>query len=166
MASPVRMRNCREMARKTVKKFARYQRLAKRFLKAGRLPALLFSVARKREKLGERFSDLATQLKLLQTLCLAWWRGEYRAIDTQALLAVMAALLYFVTPIDGIPDWLFGIGLVDDLAVLAWVMRTWRNELAAFEQWRAAQAPEGLGVLEHLPDSEKQLIEQRGRMPQ
>lgn len=78
----------------------------------------------------------------------------------------MAALLYFVTPIDGIPDWLFGIGLVDDLAVLAWVMRTWRNELAAFEQWRAAQAPEGLGVLEHLPDSEKQLIEQRGRMPQ
>ncbi|CAN7166815.1 YkvA family protein [Pseudomonas sp. LjRoot71] len=154
------------MARNTVKNFARYLRLAKRFLKAGRLPALLFSVARKREKLGERFSDLAAQLKLLQALCLAWWRGEYRAIDTQALLAVMAALLYFVTPIDGIPDWLFGIGLVDDLAVLAWVMRTWRNELAAFEQWRAAQAPGVLGVLERLPDSEQQLIEQQGRLSQ
>ena len=75
MASPVRMRDCREMARKTVKNFARYQRLAKRFLKAGRLPALLFSVARKREKLGERYSDLATQLKLLQTLCLSVWLG-------------------------------------------------------------------------------------------
>lgn len=149
-----------------MKIFARYQRLAKRFLKAGRLPALLFSVARKREKLSERFSDLAAQLKLLQALCLAWWRGEYRAIDTQALLAVMAALLYFVTPIDGIPDWLFGIGLVDDLAVLAWVMRTWRNELAAFEQWREAQAPEVLGVLERLPDSEQQLIEQKGRLSQ
>lgn len=166
MASPVRMRDCREMVRKAMKNFARYQRLAKRFLKAGRLPALLFSVARKREKLGERFSDLAAQLKLLQALCLAWWRGEYRAIDTQALLAVMAALLYFVTPIDGIPDWLFGIGLVDDLAVLAWVMRTWRNELVAFEQWRAAQAPEVLGVLERLPDSEQQLIEQQGRLSQ
>ena len=45
-------------------------------------------------------------------------------------------------------------------------MRTWRNELAAFEQWRAAQTPGVLGVLEHLPDSEQQLIEQRGRMPQ
>lgn len=151
---------------KAVKISARYQRLAKRFLKAGRLPALLFSVARKREKLGKGFSDLASQLKLLQAFCLAWWRGEYRAVDTQVLLAVMAALLYFVTPLDAMPDWLPGIGLVDDLAVLAWVMRTWRNELAAFEQWRAAQAPEVLRVVERLPDSEQQLIEQQGRTPQ
>lgn len=151
---------------KTVKNFARYQRLAKRFFKAGRLPALLFSAARKREQLGKGFADLAAQLKLLQALCLAWWRGEYRSIDTQALLAVMAALLYFVTPIDGIPDWLFGLGLVDDLAVLTWVMRTWRNELAAFEQWRAAQTPEVLDVLERLPDSEQLLIEEQVRVSQ
>ena len=101
---------------KAPKNFARYQFLAKRFLKLGRLPALLLSVARKREKLGSGFAELADQLKLLQALCLAWWRGEYRAIDSRALMAVVAALVYFVTPLDAMPDWLFGIGLVDDLA--------------------------------------------------
>ncbi|MBU0806365.1 MAG: DUF1232 domain-containing protein [Gammaproteobacteria bacterium] len=136
---------------KAPKNFARYLFLARRFLKFGRLPALLLSVARKRDKLGNGFAELANQLKLLQALCLAWWRGEYRAIDSRALLAVVAALLYFVTPLDAIPDWLFGIGLVDDLAVLAWVMRTWQAELAAFEQWRAAQAPEMLQIVERLP---------------
>ena len=139
------------------KNFARYQFLAKRFLKAGRLPALLLSVARKREKLGHRFAGLAEQLQLLQALCLAWWRGEYQAIDSRALLAVVAALLYFVTPLDAIPDWLFGIGLVDDLAVLAWVLRTWQAELAAFQQWRAAQAPEVLQVVERLPEADETL---------
>ncbi|WP_425914933.1 YkvA family protein [Pseudomonas sp. GWSMS-1] len=139
---------------KAPKNFARYLFLARRFLKAGRLPALLLSVARKRDKLGNGFAELANQLKLLQALCLAWWRGEYRAIDSRALLAVVAALLYFVTPLDAIPDWLFGVGLVDDLAVLAWVMRTWQAELAAFEQWRAAQAPEILQIVERLPEAD------------
>lgn len=142
---------------KAPKNFARYQFLAKRFLKAGRLPALLLSVARKREKLGSGFADLADQLKLLQALCLAWWRGEYRAIDSRALLAVVAALLYFVTPLDAIPDWLFGFGLVDDLAVLAWVLRTWQSELAAFQQWRANQAGEVLREVERLPEADEQL---------
>lgn len=140
---------------KAPKNFARYLFLARRFLKAGRLPALLLSVARKRDKLGNGFAGLANQLKLLQALCLAWWRGEYRAIDSRALLVVVAALLYFVTPLDAIPDWLFGVGLVDDLAVLAWVMRTWQAELAAFEQWRAAQAPEILQIVERLPEADE-----------
>ncbi len=142
---------------KALKNFGRYQFLAKRFLRAGRLPALLVSVARKRDKLGSRFAELATHLKLMQALCLAWWRGEYRAIDSRALVAVVAALLYFVTPLDAIPDWLLGVGLIDDLAVLAWVLRTWQVELEAFQQWRATQTPEVLQVVERLPDAEESL---------
>ena len=149
---------------KTPKNFARYQFLAKRFLKAGRLPALLMSAARKREKLGNGFAVLADQLKLLQALCLAWWRGEYRRIDSRALLAVVAALLYFVTPLDAIPDWLLGVGLVDDLAVLAWVMRTWQEELATFEQWRASQAPEVLRVVERVPEADESVAIVQGRV--
>lgn len=154
-----------EMRMNIPKRFPRYLSLAKRFLKAGRLPALLFSVARKRERLGQRFADVAVQLKLLQALCLAWWRGDYRAISSQALLAVVGALVYFMTPLDGLPDWLLGIGLIDDLAILAWVVRTWRDELTAFEVWRAAQAPELIQQLDQLPSSEQQLLEERGHLP-
>lgn len=147
---------------KAPKNFTRYQLLAKRFLKTGRLPTLLLAAARKRERLGSGFAELTDQLKLLQALCLAWWRGEYRAINPQVLLAAVGALLYFVTPLDAIPDWLLGVGLVDDLAVLAWVLRTWQEELDAFQRWRTAQAPEVLRVVERLPDTGDRLKEGKG----
>ena len=82
--------------------FARFLPLAERLLSRGRLPALLFAVARK----GPRLGQLRDDVKLLQSLCLAWWRGEYRAISPKALVTIVAGLLYFVSPIDAIPDWL------------------------------------------------------------
>ena len=134
--------------------FARYLPLAQRFLTRGRLPSLLLAVAVKSGKQGKRFAGLKEDLQLLQGLCVAWWRGEYRAISSQALLAVVGALLYFVTPLDAIPDWLIGVGLIDDLAVLAWVLRTWNDELLAFRAWREAQAPSRLELIERLPGDE------------
>jgi uncharacterized membrane protein YkvA (DUF1232 family) len=138
---------------KAPKNFSRYELLAKRFLKAGRLPSLLFSAARKRDRLGGGFSELKEQLKLVQALCVAWIKGEYRNIKPQALLSVVGALVYFIAPIDAIPDWLLGVGFVDDLAVLAWVFKKWADELAAFKQWREAQSPEVLQALEKIPNA-------------
>ena len=122
--------------------FARYLPVAERLLVRGRLPKLLLAVAKKGGREGRRLGGVKDDLRLLQALCLAWWRGEYRAIGSQALVASVAALAYFLSPMDAIPDWLLAIGLIDDLAVLAWVLRTWRTELDAFRAWHFAQPAE------------------------
>jgi len=127
--------------------FARFLPLAERLLSRGRLPALLFAVARK----GPRIGRLREDVKLLQSLCLAWWRGEYRAISPKALVTIVAGLLYFVSPIDAIPVWLLGVGFLDDIAVLGWVLKTVADALARFKAWRDSQAPERLRVVERLP---------------
>ena len=133
--------------------FARFLPLAERLLSRGRLPALIFAVARK----GPRLGKLREDVRLMQALCLAWWRGEYRSISTKALVTVVAGLLYFVSPLDAIPDWLLGVGLLDDIAVLAWVLKAVSDELAAFSSWRNRQAPEKLRVVERLPDTPEAL---------
>jgi len=133
--------------------FARFLPLAERLLSRGRLPALLFAVARK----GPRIGQLREDVKLLQSLCLAWWSGEYRAISPKALVTIVAGLLYFVSPIDAIPDWLLGVGFLDDIAVLGWVLKTVADELARFKAWRDSQAPERLRVVERLPDTPEAL---------
>lgn len=107
--------------------FSRYLGIAERFLARGRVPALLIAVARKRSRLKLVKSDL----RLLQELLVAWVRGEYRGLSRQALLSVIAALAYFLSPVDIVPDFIFGVGLLDDLAVLAWVVRRWQAELDA-----------------------------------
>lgn len=131
--------------------FQRYLTLAQRFLAGGRLPALLLAVSRKRASQGGRLGAVKDDLGMLLTLANAWLRGEYRRINPKAFLAVVGALIYFVTPLDALPDWLLGLGFVDDLAVLAWVLKTWSDELDAFRAWRSAQAPERRMALECLP---------------
>lgn len=133
--------------------FTRFLPLAERLLSRGRLPALLFAVARK----GPRLGQLKDDVRLLQSLCVAWWRGEYRAISPKALVTIVAGLLYFVSPLDAIPDWLLGVGFLDDIAVLGWVLKTVSDELDAFRAWRQRQSPEKLRVVERLPDTPEAL---------
>lgn len=132
--------------------FLRYLPRAQRIISRGRIPALLLAVSRKRAVRGGLLRGVRDDLLLLQQLCVAWWRGEYRAVSTQALLAVVAGLLYFVSPLDAIPDWLPGVGFLDDIAVLSWVMGKWSAELEAFRHWRDAQTPAGRAQLERLPE--------------
>lgn len=131
---------------------ARFLPVAARILRRKRLPALLVAVAGKASRRGKGQRGLGENLALLQALCLAWWRGEYRAISGKALVSIVAGLAYFLSPLDLVPDFLFGVGLLDDVAVLAWVMRTWRSELDAFVVWREAQSEARRQQLERLPD--------------
>ncbi|WP_349571173.1 YkvA family protein [Azotobacter salinestris] len=131
--------------------FFRFFRLARSLLADGRLREFLLDVARKKERRGQWLGGFREELHLLQLLCLAWWRGQYRQVSQQALLASIAGLLYFLSPLDALPDWFLGLGYLDDIAVLAWVARSWRGELDAFRAWLATQSPQSLADLERLP---------------
>ncbi len=143
-------------------KFFRYLPIAQRVLARGRLPAVLIAVARKRSSRGGLVKGLKEDLSLLQSLCVAWWKGEYRSVSKPPLVAAVAGLLYFLSPMDAIPDWIPGLGFLDDLAVLGWVMRKWSGELDAFRTWRDGQSSEVLAEIDRLPDTDEPLADDVG----
>ncbi|RMO67298.1 hypothetical protein ALQ27_103559 [Pseudomonas syringae pv. delphinii] len=69
--------------------------------------------------------------------------------------------MYFLSPLDAIPDWIPGLGMLDDIAVLAWVTKHLSDELDAFRAWRAQQSPEKLIVVEQLPKTQALLEKER-----
>jgi uncharacterized membrane protein YkvA (DUF1232 family) len=140
-------------------KFMKYLPLAQRVLAHGRLPAVLIAVARKSSSRGGLIKGLREDLGLLQALCVAWWKGEYRSVSRPALVAAVAGLLYFLSPLDAIPDWLPGLGFIDDLAVLGWVMRQWSGELQAFRAWRDNQSADVQAEIDSLPASDEPMGE-------
>jgi uncharacterized membrane protein YkvA (DUF1232 family) len=120
--------------------FERFRRRAERLLgdpeavrRLGR--DALDRVVTRAPGLGGVVEDLRALIRLMT----AWARGEYREVPTAKVLLVIAAVLYFVVPVDLIPDVLVGVGLVDDVAVIGWVTRRIRGELEAFRRWEAAR---------------------------
>ena len=61
-------------------------------------------------------------------------KGDYR-MHWQSIVIIVAALVYFVTPIDLIPDLVPITGYVDDLSILLWVNATLQKEIDAFKLW-------------------------------
>jgi len=91
------------------------------------------SLRRRRGALEGVVDELATLTRLLR----AWAHGTYRDVRHSTLVAVVAAVLYFLMPLDAIPDIVAGIGLADDAMVIAWVVERVRAELDAFRRWEA-----------------------------
>lgn len=84
--------------------------------------------------------DTIEQIKALTRLGLAYSRGEYREIPREKLLLAVGAILYFVSPIDVIPDALGLLGLSDDALVLTFLLRRVRQEIDRFLVWEAEHA--------------------------
>jgi uncharacterized membrane protein YkvA (DUF1232 family) len=85
--------------------------------------------------LGSVFESLGTLLRLLR----AYVRGEYRNVPPKSLILIIAGVLYFLMPIDVIPDFIIGLGFIDDAAVLAWVITTVKGVLDDYARWESAR---------------------------
>lgn len=82
------------------------------------------------------WDDVRAALRLL----VAWTRRSYRQVSGASLLLLVAALIYFVTPVDIIPDALGAIGFVDDVAVIQTSIDAMRAELDRFRAWEETDA--------------------------
>jgi uncharacterized membrane protein YkvA (DUF1232 family) len=97
-----------------------------------RLAASVFEKARRhRAELGTAWNDLQSLARLVR----AWARGEYRAVPWRSLAVVIGALVYFVNPFDAVPDFLPGLGLVDDATLIALLVGSIRGDLQNFAAW-------------------------------
>lgn len=74
---------------------------------------------------------------VLSRVASAYARGHYRDIPWKTILTVMAALVYFVNPLDLVPDALPGLGLTDDFTVLLWVYSSADVEIKKFLLWES-----------------------------
>ncbi|MGQ0554422.1 MAG: YkvA family protein [Nitrospiraceae bacterium] len=81
--------------------------------------------------IGRLWSDLPLLVRLLN----AWKEGSYRGLSVRTLVSLATALLYVLSPVDMIPDFIPGIGLIDDAAVLALLLHSIAQDLTAFRVW-------------------------------
>ncbi|WP_242928912.1 YkvA family protein [Pontibacter vulgaris] len=74
-------------------------------------------------------------MKTFIRLVKAYANGSYRDVSRKSLLIGVGVLLYLVTPLDLVPDFIPVIGLLDDISLIAWFVDAFQSEIRKFRDW-------------------------------
>ena len=97
--------------------------------------------------LGAVIDDVITMVELVD----AYINEGYREIPVPSIISIVAAVIYVVSPIDIIPDWIPVVGYVDDVAVVMFVLHLGVDkDLDVFRKWKQTKISERLKQVEEF----------------
>lgn len=82
---------------------------------------------------GEKLAEIPIMASLLRS----YVKKEYTDFPVGSLLAVISALIYFVSPIDIVPDSIPVLGYFDDAAVVAACWKLVESDIEEYQIWRS-----------------------------
>lgn len=78
-----------------------------------------------------------SEVPIMASLVVNYVKKEYQDVPIGTIIAILSALIYFVSPIDIIPDSIPAIGYFDDAAVVAACWKLVESDIEEYEKWRA-----------------------------
>jgi uncharacterized membrane protein YkvA (DUF1232 family) len=69
----------------------------------------------------------------------ALFSGRYSAVPWRSIAFAGVLLVYAFSPLDLIPDYLPGVGVIDNLALLGYFLRSVRKDVRKFVEWEKEQ---------------------------
>ena len=123
------------MDKKIVDAFLNVKSKAEKVAKDTEAAATLVDKAKKKAEKNKGFAkkmrdDLHGLFRMVRT----WSQGKY-SLPWKTIVTAIAALLYFVNPLDLIPDFIIGTGLLDDASIIAYAFNIIRKDVEAFTEW-------------------------------
>ena len=112
--------------------------LGKPFLVVTALNEVADKLADKKSK-DNKFRQLFEVAQTLVRLVRRFVSGDYRQISTSTIVSGLAVLLYVLSPIDLIPDFIPVVGFLDDLSLVSWFVGKFHGEITRFRAWEETE---------------------------
>lgn len=90
-------------------------------------------------------------IPIMMSMVRSYVKKEYTELPIGTIASVVIALIYFLSPIDIIPDYIPGLGYVDDAAVIAGCLLLVKTDLEDYRLWRKGKVYE----FDDLPNYEE-----------
>ncbi|WP_436517518.1 YkvA family protein [Ekhidna sp. To15] len=108
----------------------------------GKIKATLSAAGNKLKRLAENsneLQELKSKLEILMRMVQAHLSGEYRAFPVSSIILIVFALVYFITPMDLIPDFIPALGFTDDASVVFLIVKKLNRDIKKFHLWEEEQ---------------------------
>ncbi|MCZ4225564.1 YkvA family protein [Pedobacter rhodius] len=79
------------------------------------------------------------KMVLLFAIAKDYVNGDYTEIPKRSIIAILGGLIYFLSPIDVVPDFVPVLGFIDDVFVLNLVYKQVLKDLEKYKIWKDAQ---------------------------
>ena len=90
------------------------------------------------ERLPIKIHGLWRDIKTLVAMLIDMLAGRYRAMPLKTIAALVIAILYIVSPIDLLPDFIPLVGYLDDAFIFILTVDLVRDDLNAYRAWKEA----------------------------
>lgn len=75
-------------------------------------------------------------IPILISMVRSYWKGEYKTVPFKSIIAIVSALIYFLSPLDVVPDWIPFLGQMDDALVIATVWKQVHKDIDKYREWK------------------------------
>ncbi|MFC3927869.1 YkvA family protein [Streptococcus caprae] len=82
--------------------------------------------------LREEFKSLPILISMVRS----YWKKDYTRVPFRSIIAIISALIYFLSPLDVVPDWIPFLGQMDDALVIATVWKYVHRDIDDYRQWQ------------------------------
>ncbi len=88
----------------------------------------------------EGLSKVKEELQIICSYIRDVFTGKYKDYNVLNLIVIIGAIVYVVSPLDAIPDFV-PAGFIDDTAILLWATKEFADELDRYKQYHKLSAP-------------------------
>ena len=116
-----------------------FESRAAEYIKDKSKVSTLLNLALRKGRSSDSLRDVWERLQLGVSVLKDWVSGEYKELPKRSLVILTAALLYFITPTDLVPDFIPLSGYLDDATVIAFVYSQITKDLDEYKAWKEAR---------------------------
>ena len=109
---------------------------AEKLLKDGEKTERFLQRLEKKLKVIPVAGNTLAMVPTLVSLVRNYIKKEYTEAPIGTIIAIVSALIYVLSPADAIPDFIPGVGYVDDALVIAACLKLIDSDLKEYQRWR------------------------------